>query len=247
METSSYIALSRLGALRREMSTIANNMANMNTTSYKGERMMFVDHITRSKSGDFIADQRLSFTRDVASYRDTSEGTIEQTGNPLDIAIHGDGYFVVQGPNGAQQYTRNGNFRLDNTGQMVTQNGQPVLTDAGAPIFFAPEDTNIVVNGDGTISTENGQIGKLQVVTFDRPLALQRAGNGLYTTDQAAIPIDRPQLAQHALERSNVEGVLEMTRMIEVSRRYKSTQSFIDKEDERIRKAINELAKVGSN
>jgi len=226
------------------MSTIANNLANMNTTSYKGERMMFVDHVTRSKSGDFISDQRLSFTRDVASYRDIAEGPIEQTGNPLDIAIHGEGYFVVQTADGTPQYTRNGNFRLDNTGQMVTQTGLPVLTDAGAPIFFAPEDTNIVVNGDGTVSTENGQIGKLQVVTFDQPFNLQRAANGMYTTDQLAVPVDRPELAQHALERSNVEGVLEMTRMIEVSRRYKSVQSLVDKEDERIRKAINELAKV---
>jgi len=247
METTSYIALSRQGALRRELSTIANNLANMNTTSYKGERMMFVDHLTRSKSGDSIADQRLSFTRDVASYRDTAEGPIEQTGNPLDIAIHGDGYFVVQAPNGPQQYTRNGSFRLDNGGQLVTQSGLSVLTDAGAPIFFAPEDTSIVVNGDGTVSTENGQIGKLQVVTFDNPLDIQRAGNGLYTTNQAAQPIARPQLAQHALEKSNVEGVLEMTRMIEVSRQYKSAQNMIEKEDERIRKAINELAKVGSN
>jgi len=244
METTSYIALSRQGALRRELSTIANNLANMNTTSFKGERMMFVDHLVRSKSDSSIADQQLSFTRDVASYRNTAEGPIEQTGNPLDIAIHGEGYFVIQGANGTQQYTRNGNFRLDNGGQLVTQGGLPVLTDAGAPIFFAPEDTSITVNGNGTVSTENGQIGKLQVVTFDNPRDIQRAGNGLYTTNQVAQPVAQPQLAQSALEKSNVEGVLEMTRMIEVSRQYKSAQNMIEKEDERIRKAINELAKA---
>ena len=86
MENTSYIALSRQGALRREMSSIANNLANMNTTGFKSERMMFVDHLNRSRSGDFIADQRLSFVRDVASYRDISAGTIEQTSNPLDVA-----------------------------------------------------------------------------------------------------------------------------------------------------------------
>ena len=246
METTSYIALSRQGALRREMSTIANNLANMNTTSYKGERMMFVDHLTRSKSGDFIADQRLSFTRDVASYRDVAAGPIEQTGNPLDLAIHGDGYFVIQAQDGTQQYTRNGNFRLDSGGQLVTQTGLPVLTDAGTPIFFAPEDTNITITGNGNVSSENGQIGKIQVVSFDNPQNLQRTANGMYTTDQPPLPMDQPQVAQHALERSNVEGVLEMTRMIEVSRSYKSVQSFLDKEDERIRKAINELAKAPS-
>ncbi|MCW8916165.1 MAG: flagellar basal-body rod protein FlgF [Magnetovibrio sp.] len=247
METTGYIALSRQGALRREMSTIANNLANMNTTAYKGERMMFVDHLTKSKSGDFIADQNLAFTRDIASYRNIQDGPIEQTGNTLDVAIHGKGYFAVQGPNDTLQYTRNGNFRLDNTGQLVTQAGLPILTDAGAPIFFSPEDTSIVFNSDGTISTENGQVGKLQIVEFANEMGLQRAANGMYTTDQAATPVAAPHVAQYALEKSNVESVLEMTRMIEVNRRYKSVQKMIDKEDERIRKAITELAKVSSN
>jgi len=246
METTSYIALSRQGALSRKMSAIANNLANMNTTSYKSERMMFVDHVTRSQSGDFIANQRLSFTRDVASYRDLSDGAIEQTGNPLNIAIQGQGYFVAEAPDGSEQYTRNGNFRLDNTGQMVTQNGLPILTDAGTPIFFTPEDTSITINGDGSVSTENGLIGKLQVVTFENELGLERIGNNMLSTDQVATPVERPQLAQNALESSNVEAILEMTRMIEVSRQYKSAQNLIDKEDERIRKAVNELAKVGN-
>lgn len=246
METTSYIALSRQGALRREMSAIANNLANMNTTSFKGERLMFVDHLTRSKSGDFITDQKLSFVRDVASYRNTAEGAIEQTGNPLDVAIHGDGYFVVQAADGAQQYTRNGNFRMDNTGQLVTQTGLPVLTDAGAPIFFAPEDSTISISNSGTISSENGEIGKLRIVNFDDPRNLQRAANGMYTTDQAPLDVAEPDVVQSALEGSNVQSILEMTRMIEVSRSYKSTQSLVDKEDERIRKAINELAKVSS-
>jgi len=247
METTSYIALSRQGALRREMDTIANNLANMNTTAYKGERMMFVDHLERSKSGDFIADQNLAFVRDVASYRNTAEGPIEQTGNPLDVAIHGEGFFVVQAANGIEQYTRNGNFRLDNTGQMVTQTGLPVLTDAGAPIFFAPEDTNISISRTGTVSTQNGAIGKLRVVNFDNAQNLQRAANGMYTTDQPPLNIANPDVVQNALEKSNIEGVLEMTRMIEVSRQYKSASSLVEKEDERIRKAINELAKASNN
>ncbi|MBL4613949.1 MAG: flagellar basal-body rod protein FlgF [Magnetovibrio sp.] len=245
METTSYIALSRQGALSRELSAIANNLANMNTTSYKGERLMFVDHLTKSKSGDFIADQKLSFVRDVASYRNISEGPVEQTGNPLDIAIHGDGYFVVQKPDETLQYTRNGNFRMDNTGQLVTQAGLPVLTDAGTPIFFAPEDASINITSTGVISSENGEIGKLRVVRFDNPMDLQRAANSMYTTEQEPLDVTEPNLVQSALERSNVQGVLEMTRMIEVSRQYKSASKLIEKEDERIRKAIQELAKFG--
>ncbi len=240
METTTYIALSSQGALRREMNAIAHNMANMNTTGFKGERMMFVDHIQRSRSGDFIADQRLSFVRDVASFRDTSAGPIEQTGNPLDVAIHGDGYFAVQTP-GGERYTRNGSFRLDNAGQLVTQAGAPVLSNAGAPFFFAPEDTSITITGDGTVATENGPLGKIRVVSFANDQDLENVGDGLYTTNQQ--PIDKPdaQVAQGALEKSNIEAIMEMTRMIEVNREYSRAQKLIDREDERIRKMVREL------
>lgn len=240
METTSYIALSNQGALRRELEAIAHNLANTNTTGFKGERMMFVDHMVRSRSADFIADQRLSFVRDVASFRDTTPGPIEQTGNTLDVAIHGDGYFVMQTPDG-ERYGRNGSFRIDQTGQLVTQDGQPVMSTAGTPIVFAPSDTNIAIAGDGTVSTENGQLGKLRVVTFTNDQDMQRVAGGLYATNQA--PVDKldAQVAQGALEKSNIESVLEMTRMIEVSREYMHAQKLIDSEDDRIRKMVREL------
>lgn len=238
METTSYIALSAQGALRREMQSIANNMANMNTTGFKSERMMFVDHLVRTQSDNFIADQKLSYVRDVASFRDMSEGPIKQTGNPLDVAIHGEGYFVAQDQNGGELFTRSGNFRLDNAGQLVTTSGRPVLSDAGAPIFFAPEDTQISISGDGTVSTQNGTLARLRVVTFDSPYDLQRAEGGFYTTEQ--VPIDMPdaQVAQGSLEGSNVEPILEMTRMMQVSREYERVQDVLKKEDERIKSMI---------
>ncbi len=241
METTTYIALSSQGALRREMNAIAHNMANMNTTGFKAERMMFVDHLQRSRSGDFIADQRLSFVRDVASFRDTTEGPLEQTGNTLDVAIHGDGFFAVQTP-GGERYTRSGNFRLDNGGQLVTQDGLPVLSDAGAPIFFAPEDANITISGDGTVSTENGQLGKLRVVTFDNPQDMQNLGGSLYTTEQP--PVDKldAQVAQGMLEKSNIQAIVEMTRMIEVNREYQRAQDILKREDERVRGMVREMA-----
>lgn len=241
METTSYIALSNQGALRREMSTIAHNLANMNTTGFKGERMMFVDHLVRSRSDAFIADQRLAFVRDVASYRDTAPGPIVQTSNPLDVAINGDGYFVVQAPDGTEQFTRGGSFQLDSTGQLVTHDGQPVMSDAGAPIFFSPQDTDITISGDGTVSTENGTLAKLRVVTFDNDQALQNVAGGYYTTDQ--LPIDKldAQVAQGALEKSNIEPILEMTRMLEVSREYERAQDMLKREDERIRAMVREL------
>lgn len=240
METTSYIALSKQGVLRRELDSIAHNLANMNTTGFKGERIMFVDHLQSSRSGDFIADQRLSFVRDIASFRDTSEGPIEQTGNPLDIAIHGEGFFAIETP-GGERYTRAGSFRLDNGGQLVTQNGQPVLSDGGAPIFFAPEDTSITINQDGSISTENGPLGKLRVVTFDDPQDMKNISNGLYSTDQLPNAAPETQIVQGALEKSNIQAITEITRMIEVNREYASAQKLMDREDERIRKMVREL------
>lgn len=240
METTSYIALSKQGVMRRELSSIAHNLANMNTTGFKGERMMFVDHLQRSRSGDFIADQRLSFVRDVASYRDISEGPIEQTGNPLDVAIHGEGFFAIETPDG-ERYTRSGNFRLDNGGQLVTQDGQPVLSDGGAPVFFAPEDTSITINEDGRISTENGPLGKLRVVTFDNLQDMESTGNGLYSTNQLPNAAPDTQVIQHALEKSNIQAITEITRMIQVNREYASAQKLMDREDDRIRKMVREL------
>lgn len=245
METTSYIALSRQSALRNEMSAIANNMANMNTTGYKGERMLFVDQVMRSRTDTSIADQGISYVRDIASFRDTTDGPISKTGNPLDLAINEDGYFSVQ-TSGGERYTRNGSFTMDAGGQLVTQQGDPVLTDAGTPVFFAPEDTQITFATDGTISTENGELGKLKIVTFANQQDMFRAEGGYFATNEQPTVIERPMIAQGMIEGSNVEPILEMARMMEVSRQYMSAQKMIDREDERIRRMVRELPSLTS-
>ena len=245
METTSYIALSRQSALRNEMSAIANNMANMNTTGYKGERMLFVDQVIRSRSDASIAAQGLSYVRDVASFRNTMDGPMTKTDNPLDLAIHEDGYFAVQTPNG-ERYTRGGSFSMDSGGQLVTQKGDPVLTDAGTPIFFAPEDTQITITSDGTISTENGELGKLKIVKFNNQQDMFRAEGGYFATNEQPTVIERPKVAQGMIEGSNVEPILEMARMMEVSRQYMSAQKMIEREDERIRRMVRELPSLSS-
>ena len=240
MENSAYIALSRQGALRREMDVIANNIANINTTAYKGESMMFVEHLVKSKGSQSFVPQKLAYARDVAQYQNLEEGPIKQTGNPLDIALHGEGYFVVDTPDG-ERYTRNGRLNLASDGQLVNQNQQPILSEAGTPFFFTPDDKNISIGGDGTVSTNNGVVGKIKVVKFDDPQNLQkRAGGVLFTEDQ---PIDVPNasILQRALESSNVNPISEITKMISVQRAYDSVRTFIDKEDARQRKMVQEL------
>ncbi len=243
MENTTYVALSRQATLRRQMDVVANNLANMSTHGYKSGQMMFVEHLTKSKGGESLLTPKLAYVRDIATMTDTKPGAIESTGNPLDIAIQGEGYFVVQTPEG-EHYTRNGRLQLDNTGQLVNQLGQPVLADGGAPLIFAPEDTEIVISKDGTVSTNNGELGKLRVVRFDNDQLLDRTSGAQFTTteDNPAQDVDDPTVLQGAVEGSNVEPILEMANMISVHRAYDSVKSFIEREDERQRSMIRDMA-----
>lgn len=243
MENTTYVALSRQATLRRQMDVVANNLANMSTHGYKSGQMMFVEHLTKSKGGESLLTPKLAYVRDIATMTDTKPGAIESTGNPLDIAIQGEGYFVIQTPEG-ERYTRNGRLQLDNTGQLVNQLGQPVLADGGAPLIFAPEDTEIVISKDGTVSTNNGELGKLRVVRFDNDQRLDRTSGAQFTTaeENPAQDVDDPTVLQGAVEGSNVEPILEMANMISVHRAYDSVKSFIEREDERQRSMIRDMA-----
>ena len=241
MENTSLIALSRQGALQRQMNVVANNIANMNTAGFKGEKMMFIEHLVKSAGGDRVSGDNLAFVRDIATARDTSEGPLERTGNPLDVALRGDGYFVIETKEG-ERYSRSGRFRLDEGGQLVTDRGDPVLSDGGQPFFFSPADKDISISRDGTVATENGQLGRIRVVEFENQQNLQATAGGLYQTEEQPLDVDSPDVVQGMLEGSNVEPIIELTRMIEVSRSYDAAKKFIDKEDERMQKVARELA-----
>lgn len=245
MENTSYVALSRQGALRRQMDVVANNLANMSTHGYKAGSMMFVEHLVKSKESGSAISPRLAYTRDIATMIDNAPGATETTGNPLDVAIQGEGYFALQTPDG-ESYTRNGRFQLDNTGQLVNQLGQPVLADGGAPVVFAPEDTEIVISRDGTISTNNGELGKLRVVNFENEQLLERISGAQFTSPEDNPPqaVENASILQGAVEGSNVQPIAEMARMIEVHRAYDSVRDFMKREDERQRTMVKDLAAV---
>jgi len=243
METSTFIALSRQTALRRQMDVVANNIANMSTTGFKGERMMFVEHLVKSQGGERILGDKISYVRDIATMRDLSAGPLEQTGNPLDVAIEDEGYFVIQSDSG-NRYTRNGRFQLDESGQLVTASGGSVLSDGGQPFFFAPGDTKISIARDGTVSTQNGDLGRIAVVNFANEHQLRPGAGGLYSTEAAPQPLENPGLVQGMLEGSNIQPVVEMARMIEVHRTYDGVKGFIEKEDERMRRMIRDMGQV---
>ncbi len=224
------------------MAIIAHNIANMNTTGFKGEKMMFIQHLEKSRGGERILGDKLAFVRDIATVRDTSEGHLVKTGNPLDLAISGDGYFAVETAAG-ERYTRNGRFRIDEAGQLVNQQGNTVLSNGGQPFFFAPGDTEITVSRDGTITTENGALGRLRLVAFGDQQEMTATAGGLYSSKTQPTDAEGPDVVQGMLESSNVQPIIEMTKMISVHRAYENIKRFMDREDERIKTMVKELAR----
>ena len=230
------------------MDIVANNIANMNTNGFKGEEVMFVQHLVKSPGGGTLTGTKLAYVRDIATVTDHSEGPVERTGNPLDVSVAGDGFFVVQTDKG-DRYTRNGRFKLDTAGQLVTQSGKPVLSGGGSPFFLSPEDTEVVIARDGTVSTNNGTLGKIKLVRFQNLQKLTHSPDGLFSSEER--PIDASdasgptgkaaQIMQGTLEGSNIKPIYEMTKMIEINRKYDGIRTFMTREDERLRAMIKEM------
>jgi flagellar basal-body rod protein FlgF len=247
MENALLIGLSRQMSLAREMDVLANNMANVNTTGFKARSTRFAEFISPTARAESFEnrDKRVSFVIDRGTPIDLSAGAIERTGNPLDAAIKGEGYFVVQTSAGPR-FTRDGAFEVNAKGEMVTQRGHRVLGENG-PIVFSPGETGLRIAEDGNVLTDQGQRGKLRLVNFTSPRRLRNEGDNLlsaFETPKPAGPTTKIETA--ALERSNVRPVVEMTRLIEVQRAYQSIAGIIGRTDEIRRNAIQKLADVQS-
>ncbi len=236
MENAGYIALSRQMTLRRQMDVVANNMANLNTPAFKGQSMLFVEYLETSDSGE-----KMSFVQDIALVRDLTEGQLMATENQLDVAIVGDGYFEIGTPVGAR-YTRNGVFQLNAEGELVTKSGAQVLGDGGNPINLPPNSRDVTITRDGTISTDQGPAGRLRVVRFENEQAMIKTAEGLYDAGtQDPRPAEEAEVLQGMIEGSNVQGIFELTKMIETVRSYSATGKMVNDEHERQRRAIQSL------
>lgn len=245
MENASLVGLSRQVALRRELDVIANNVANMNTSGFKSEQMAFGEHVMpKARENEFKRpDRLLSFVEDLATWHDQSAGVMQSTGGATDFAIDGEGFFAVETAGGVR-YTRNGAFQINPQGTLVTSDGARVLSTAG-PIQLAPTETGLTIAADGTISTSEGERGKLRVALFPNTQDLAKAGSGLFSsTAQPQEPTLRTRVVQGAIEKSNVKPITEMSRLIEVTRAYESVTSMLAKQDEMRRSGIERLAEV---
>jgi flagellar basal-body rod protein FlgF len=245
MENAQLISLSRQIALQRQMDVVANNIANINTTGFKAETMLyeeFVMPVARDK--DFaLLDQQLSFTQDWATIHDLAPGSIVQTGNPLDVALSGEGFLAVQTPEG-ERWTRSGALQINAEGTLVNFDGHPVMGDGGEITFDAGE-TDIMIDSTGNVSTSAGAKGRLKVVEFDNPQELAREGDNLFSGGDPLAAVET-RVVQGAIEKSNVSGVGEMTEMIRVQRAYQSIASMMQRQDEIRRTAIQKLGSLNA-
>jgi flagellar basal-body rod protein FlgF len=251
MENTLLVGLSRQVVLERHMDVVANNLANMTTNGFKAERSVFEEFLNTGAHEDNFqrSDRRVSFVQDRATYHDLSGGPLQQTKNPLDIAIDGTGFLVVQTPQG-ERFTRDGAMTINAQGQLVNASGYPVL-GTGGPIVIQPTDKEITISPDGRVSVLEGTAmidslrGKLRVVTFDRPQSLLKQGDNLFasTSDQGT-PDIKSVVRQGYVEKSNVNSVLEMTRLIDVTRAYTNVSTMLQQQSDLRRTAIEKLADV---
>ncbi len=253
MSNTLLIGLSRQVALRRELDVVSNNIANINTAGFKANGAVFEEFIGKTaRQGDLSQrDARVSFVRDRATWTDMTQGAMERTGNPLDVAIAGKGFLVIQTPNG-ERFTRNGALQVNNQGQLVTSEGFQVMGDAG-PIVMQPKDRDITISKDGTISVREGdnaatesQRGKLRLAAFENPGLMRKDGSSAFAAPDGVQPLPdtTSTFIQGSIEKSNVRSVVEMTRMIEVTRNYTSVATMLSQQADLSRTAIEKLAEV---
>jgi flagellar basal-body rod protein FlgF len=252
MENTLLIGLSRQMALRRELDVVANNIANLNTTGFKADGHLFEEYLMPVARSDGFAgaDRRMSFVLDRATWHDLGQGPIQQTGNPLDVAVDGKAYLAVDTPRG-ERYTRNGALQINAQGELVTSEGYRVLGDNG-PIVFQPADRSISISREGTISVREGtnaaesQRGRLRLVGFAQAEQLRKDGTTLFAAPAGLAPQAAPTagVIQGAIEKSNVRAVVEMTRMIEVTRTYTTIAGMLQQQGDLRRTAIERLADV---
>lgn len=242
MENSIYTGLSLQVALQAKMDVVANNIANLNTPGYRGQNMVFTEYLAKTDNGDKPKDN-LSMVLDYGHYQNTQAGPMQMTANPLDAALQGPGWFGVQTPQGTM-YTRAGNFQINVNGELVTGTGMLVSGEGGGTIIIPPEAKEVKIAKDGTVSTDAGEVGRIGVFEFANDQDLQATGNGLYKTAAQANPAEKTQVLQGMLEGSNVQPVLEMTRMIDVLRTYQNTQRILQNEHERERTMVQRMTRA---
>jgi flagellar basal-body rod protein FlgF len=233
MDNAGYVALSRQSGLLMELDVIANNVANMNTVGFRREGVIFSEFVdSLPVTGGAVVSARPG-----ARYSDVIQGNLTPTGGALDLAVDGQGYFMVESEGGGVNLTRAGAFTTNAESELVTWQGARVLDEGEAPIFIPPDARQIVVSTDGVISADGQTLTRIGVaeVEGDR---VKRLGGSLYEPEGEVIPSETAKVSQGYLEQSNVNAVIELSRLVEVHRAYEIGQTLMNNEDQRIRDTV---------
>lgn len=240
MESSLYVGLSRQIVLNNAMTMVANNVANVNTAGYRAQNPMFQEYISNER----YDKNDLSMVYDMGQYDTTSPGTMQLTGNTYDVALNGPGFMSVQTPSGEMQYTRAGNFTVNNNSELVTSSGYKVTGPGGDAIAIPAGSKEVKITEQGEVTADGNTVGRIGVFEFDNLQELKPAGNNLYSAPNPGRPATETKMIQGSLEGSNVNAIQETTRMIEILRTYQSTMRMLQNEQERQTTAITALAKI---
>ena len=236
MDAAGYVALTRQSGLMREMGVVANNIANLSTAGFRREGLLFSEYVSATDQGPSI-----SMARGNTRIVDLRQAGISQTGGTFDFAIQGDGFFLIETPEG-QQLTRAGSFTPSANGELVTPDGHRLLDQGGAPVFVPREAGHVALAQDGTLSADGTPIARIGLWQPSDPNSLRHQSGTLFSATSVE-PVETGILLQGYLEDSNVEPVSEIARMIEVQRAYDLGQTFLDNEDQRTRGVIQTLGR----
>ncbi len=236
MDLAGYVALTRQSGLAREMRSVANNIANVSTTGFRREGVIFAEEVKALP----LEGRAVAMTSARARFTNQAQGALEQTNGTLDLAIEGDGYFTVMTPRG-MRLTRAGAFGRDADGQVVTSEGHTLLDEGGGAIAIPFEARAIGIAADGTVSADGEPLARVGVMTVEDQTTLFRESGTLFRSEADPAPAENARVLQGFLENSNVNPILEIARMIEVQRAYEYGQKLLDQEDARIRLVVRTL------
>jgi flagellar basal-body rod protein FlgF len=236
MDAAGYTTLNRQSGLMREMGVVANNIANASTTGFRREGVVFSEFVAALDE-----DPSLSMAHASGRHVDLAQAAVSQTGGQFDFAIQGDGFFLIETPQG-DRLTRAGSFIPSAEGELVTPDGFRLLDAGGAPVFIPPDAKAVALASDGTLSANGDPIAQIGLWRPTDPLALTHQSGTLFAATDLE-PVESATILQGMLEDSNVEPVSEIARMIEVQRAYELGQKFLDAEDQRVRGVIQTLGR----
>jgi len=250
MDNTLYVGVSRQMILQRELDVTANNVANADTTSFKVESLM-TSPDPESPPGLPFGTRPIQYAIDHGMARDFSQGSLTQTGAPLDLAIDGQAFFTITTADG-DRYTRDGRFTIDPQGRLTTQAGDVVQDASGAAITVNPQGGSPLIAADGTVTqsipgaTAETVIGKIGVVRFDSLSQLSKQGDGLYvnTANTAPQPAPDARIHQGMLETSNVKPIVQITDLIRITQAYQSISNLISSTSDLSNQSVQRLGAV---